>query len=155
MLQLIYAPVVQPNPVLPTVLIRVERRVLAKRLWRGRADDGKEFGFELARPLNPGETVWETPSARYVVDQPPETVLEISLTMTPAAAAGIGWAIGNLHLELCGEAARLLAPDEAAVRQLLGRLNVPFQPTSAVFRPGHFVRGKSVPSHELGSSHQH
>ncbi len=97
---------------------------------------------------------WQTASARYVVRQLPEAVLEVPLEMTPSAAAGIGWAVGNLHLELQSEPTRLLAPDEPAVRQLFARLNVPFKPATAVFRPGRFARG-SLPSHELGPSHQH
>jgi len=48
----------------------------------------------------------------------------------------------------------LLALDEPAVRQLLGRLKVPFNPTTAIFRPGHFVRG-NLPANELGASHKH
>ncbi|MEO6992317.1 MAG: urease accessory protein UreE, partial [Lacunisphaera sp.] len=70
------------------------------------------------------------------------------------AAAGIGWAIGNLHLELSAETTRLLAPDEPAVRQLLDRLKVAFNPTTAIFRPGRFVCG-ALPANELGSSHKH
>ena len=31
--------------------LTVERRVLAKRRWRGQAEDGTDFGFDLAIPL--------------------------------------------------------------------------------------------------------
>jgi urease accessory protein len=48
----------------------------------------------------------------------------------------------------------LLAPDEPAVRQLLDRLQVPFKPTTAIFRPGRFARGVQS-THELGPSHKH
>ena len=95
-----------------------------------------------------------TATARYSVQQHPEPVVEVSLNVAPSAAAGIGWAIGNLHLELQSEPARLLAPDEPAVRQLLDRLKVPFTPTTAVFRPGRFTRGPQ-PTHDLGPSHKH
>ena len=128
--------------------------MIAKRLWRGTAEDGTEFGFELNAPLKPGETFFQSATARYVVHQNAEPVVEISLDVAPSAAAGIGWAIGNLHLELSAEPARLLAPDEPAVRQLLSRLKVPFTPTTAIFRPGRFARGQQ-PSHELGPSHKH
>ena len=58
------------------------------------------------------------------------------------------------HLEFSSEPTRLLAPDESALRQLLERLKIPFQPTTAIFRPGRFARGdQSV--HELGTSHRH
>jgi urease accessory protein len=154
MLHLIHWSIAQPDPVLPEIALPVERLTLAKRLWRGVAEDGAEFGFDLAAPLRHGETFFQTATARYAVRQLPEPVVEISLALATSAAAGIGWAIGNLHLELSAEPTRLLAPDEPAVRQLLDRLKVPFVPTAAVFRPGHFARGDQ-PGQELGPSHRH
>ena len=153
-MQLISGPVATPDPVLPAVTLQVGRITVAKRLWRGTAEDGTEFGFELALPLKHGDTFWQSAAARYVLQQQPEAVVEISLEVAPSAAAGIGWAIGNLHLELAAEPTRLLAPDEPAVRQLLERLKVSFKPTTAIFRPGRFARGNQS-SHELGPSHQH
>ena len=147
-----------PNEKLPIVLLRVERLKLAKRVWRGAADDGQEFGFELPQPLKSEETIWETESRRYIVHQAPETVLEISLeALPPSAAAGIGWAVGNLHLELSAEPTRLLTPDETAARQLLDRLGISYCSIEAVFRPGHFSRGDKTKSttQDLGASHRH
>lgn len=154
MFQLIQACVASPNPVLPEIALSVDRLTLAKRRWRRTAENGTEFGFELEAPLKHGASFWQTASARYVIRQQPEAVVEIPLDLAPSAAAGLGWAIGNLHLELSAEPARLLAPDEPAVRRLLDRLQVPFKPTTAVFRPGRFARG-NLPAHELGSSHKH
>lgn len=153
-MQLIHAPVAFPDPASPEVGLAVERQVVAKRLWRGTAADGREFGFELARPLQHGDTFWESGKSRYVIRQQPEAVVEISLEIAPSAAAGIAWAIGNLHLELSAEPSRLLAPDEPAVRQLLARLQVPFKSSVAIFRPGRFARG-SLSTQELGTSHRH
>lgn len=153
-MQLINASVSTPNPSLPAVPLRADRFILAKRLWRGTADDGAEFGFELSAPLKHGDVVFESATARYVLQQAEEPVIEISLDVAPSAAAGIGWAIGNLHLELQAESTRLLAADEPAVRQLLDRLNVPYRQTTAIFRPGRFARG-AQPTHELGPSHKH
>lgn len=157
MLQLISAPVVQPDPALPVVELRVERRTVAKRLWRGVAADGAEFGFELSTPLKHGDTVWQTDAARYVIAQEPEAVLEVMIGNLPASAtAGIGWAVGNLHLEFSSEATRLLTPDEPAARQLFARIQIEFNPTTAVFRPGRFKRSVTAPLvDELGSSHKH
>lgn len=154
MLQLINAPVAVPDAGLPEVKLVVGRLTVAKRIWRGTAEDGKEFGFELAAPLRHGDTFWQTTTVRYVLQQQPEAVVEIALQMVPSAAAGIGWAVGNLHLELQAEPTRLLAADEPAVRQLLDRLKVPFQPTTAIFRPGRFARGE-LTTQELGPSHRH
>jgi len=153
-MQLISAAVVPPDPALPEIGLHVDRITLAKRLWRGVADDGAEFGFELAAPLHHGDTFFQSARARYTIQQRTEPVVEIALELAPSAAAGIGWAIGNLHLELAAEPARLLAPDESAVRQLLGRLGVSFTATTAIFRPGRFARG-NLPLHELGPSHRH
>ncbi|HWA27159.1 MAG TPA: urease accessory protein UreE [Lacunisphaera sp.] len=154
MLQLINAPIAVPDPGLPEVTLAADRQTVAKRRWRGATADGAEFGFELEKPLQHGDTFWQTATARYVLQQQPEAVVEIALQMAPSAAAGIGWAVGNLHLELQAEPARLLAADEPAVRQLLDRLKVPFKPTTAIFRPGRFARGE-LPTHELGPSHRH
>lgn len=154
MLQLVAGPVASPDAVLPVVELSIDRLTLAKRLWRGTAADGVEFGFELTAPLKHGETFFQTAQARYVIAQQPEAVVEISLAIAPSAAAGIGWAVGNLHLELAAEPTRLLAPDEPAVRQLLDRLKVPFTSTTAIFRPGRFSRGNQA-THELGTSHKH
>jgi urease accessory protein len=153
-MQLISAALASSDLSLPEIAVRVERLKLAKRLWRGAADDGTEFGCELTSPLRDGDVIWQTATARYAIRQPAEPVVEISLEVAPSAAAGIGWAIGNLHLELSAESNRLLAPDEPAVRQLLDRLKVPYNQTTAIFRPGRFVRGAQS-SHELGPSHKH
>src|ERR1700712_5631378 len=153
-MQLVSAPLTDADPSLPEIALRVERHTLAKRLWRGRAEDETEFGFELSGPLKDGEAFWQTSAARYVVRQHPEPVVEISLNVASSAAAGIGWAVGNLHLELSAEPTRLLAADEPAIRHLLERLKVPFTTTTAIFRPGRFARG-AQPSHDLGSSHRH
>ena len=154
MLQLVHGPIADPNDALPPVSLRVDRITLAKRLWRGAADDGMEFGFELTTPLKHGDVVHQTSIARYVITQQEEAVVEISLDVAPSAAAGIGWAIGNLHLELSAEATRLVAADEPAVRQLLERLKVPCRQKKAIFRPGRFARG-AFPTHDLGPSHKH
>jgi urease accessory protein len=117
-MQLVSGPLGVPDASLPEVPLNVDRLTLAKRLWRGRAEDGAEFGFELEKPLQHGAVFWQTATARYVIQQQPEAVVEIALEMAPSAAAGIGWAVGNLHLELQAESERLLAPDEPAVRPL-------------------------------------
>lgn len=155
LLTLVHSPVSQPEPAFAEVALRVDRITLAKRIWRGVAEDGREFGFELETRLKDGDVVFQRDGARYVIRQIPEAVVAISLDVAPSAAAGIGWAVGNLHLELQAEPTRLLALDEPAVRQLLERLKVPFTPTTAVFRPGRFARGDKAAAQELGPSHRH
>lgn len=151
---LIAAPLASSDPALPLVELRTDRRTLAKRLWRGTAADGTEFGFQLSRPLSPGDIIHQTAGARYLIAQDPEPILEIPLSALPSSAvAGIAWAVGNLHLELSSEAARLLTPDEPAARQLLSRIQIAYTPTTAVFRPGRFKRHATTD--ELGPSHKH
>ncbi len=147
-------PLPAPDRSLPEVSLPAGRLTLAKRLWRGQAEDGTEFGFDLAAPLKDSECFWQTATARYVVRQEPEPVVEIALDFAPVAAVGLAWAIGNLHLELAAESTRLLAPDEPAIRQLLERLQVRYRATTALFCPGRFARGTFQP-HELGPSHRH
>ena len=153
-MQLVSGPLAAVDPTLPEIALRVERTTIVKRLWRGLAEDGTEFCFELSAPLKDGDVFFQTATVSYVVRQQPEPVVIVSLDVAPSAAAGIGWAIGNLHLELSAEPTRLLAPDEPAVRQLLDRLKVPFAPATAIFRPGRFARGNQS-THDLGSSHKH
>ena len=157
MLHIVFAPACFPDSRLPIIELRVDRRTLAKRLWRGVAADGAEFGFQLGKPLQPGDTFHQTATVRYVIEQEPEPVLEIPLAGLPSSAtAGIGWAVGNLHLEFSSEADRLLAPDEPAARRLLERIQVDYTPTLAVFRPGRFKRSVTAPLvDELGPSHKH
>lgn len=156
-LVLVHSSVSASDPILAAVVLRTDRRTLAKRLWRGVAADGVEFGFQLEKPLQPGDTFHQTATVRYVIEQEPEPVLEIPLEgLPPSATAGIGWAVGNLHLEFSSEATRLLTPDEPAARHLLTRIQIPYTPTTAVFRPGRFKRSVSTPLvDDLGPSHKH
>jgi urease accessory protein len=156
-MRLVSSAVTTPDAVLTLIELRADRRMLAKRLWRGVAMDGTEFGFELSAPLKPGDTFHQTATARYVIVQEPEPVLAIPLGgLPPSATAGIGWAVGNLHLEFSSEATRLLTPDEPAARQLLARIQVDYVATTAVFRPGRFKRSSANPVvDELGPSHKH
>lgn len=154
MLTLVPAAVTTPDLALPEVAIVVERRDLARRRWRIAAADGQEFGFELAKPLQPGDTIAEVEGKRYVLRQRPEPVLFVSLELAPSAAAGLGWAFGNMHLEASTEPGRLVVADTPAARQLLARLGMAFTTEAYVFRPGRFARG-TLPAHELGPSHQH
>jgi urease accessory protein len=156
-MRLINERIAKPDLALPEISLRVDRRTLAKRLWRGVAEDGTEFGFELSSAFKPGDTFHQTITARYVVVQEPEPVLEIALeNLPPSAAAGVGWAVGNLHLEFSSEATRLLTPDEPAARQLFERIQVSYTPTTAVFRAGRFKRSiANLLVDELGPSHKH
>lgn len=144
-----------PAPALPLVSLTVDRRTLAKRLWRGMAGDGREFGFELEQALRPGDCFYITDQYCYVIVQEPEPVLEVDLReLPPGAVAGLAWSVGNLHLECSADATHLRTPDDPAARKLLGRIQIPYTTAGAVFRAGHFRRSP-VSAQELGSSHVH
>ncbi|HLP03721.1 MAG TPA: urease accessory protein UreE [Opitutaceae bacterium] len=135
---------------LPEISIPVERRQLAKRLWRAVAADGAEFGFELSGPLTHGDAVFADAAARYVIRQQPEPVLEIPLPTASDAAAVTGWAVGNLHFPIEAQPARLLAPDDTALRQSLDRLGIAYRAIAEVFRPHRFAAGAAPHSHAAG-----
>lgn len=137
----------ETDSALPEVPVRADRRRLMKRLWRGRADDGTEFGFQVDAPLRDGYIVHQTEAARYVIRQDPEQVIEIRLDGSAVEAAQIAWCIGNMHFTIEGQPDRLLAVDDSAVRQLLDRMGVAYQLVRAVFRPARFateLKGQST-----------
>lgn len=123
----------------PETAIRVDRQKLARRLWRGAADDGVDFGFEVEVALRHGDVVWATPSARYVIRQSAEPLLEISIDVPADQAAVIGWAVGNMHFVIEAQEKRLLAPDDSGLRQALDRIGIAYRATSAVFQPHRFA----------------
>lgn len=112
----------------------VERRLFLKRRWRGTAEDGTEFGFDLESRLKNGGVILHTDQADYVIWQQAEPVYEI-----PFADAGqgalIGWRIGNLHFAVQILSDRLLVTHDPAIKQLLEREGWPFYETQAVFTP--------------------
>lgn len=124
-----------PCPGLRTVPIPVGRTILARTRWRGRAADGTELGFDLARPLRHGDVVLETNEAAYVVEQEAEAVVEVDLAAGADAAARLGWMLGNLHQPVQVLAGALRAPDDSAVRALLQSAGVPFRAVHTVFAP--------------------
>ena len=137
----------QPAPALPEVPIAVDRRTLAKRLWRATEADGTEFGFELDAPLTHGACVHSTATACYVVRQAAEPVIAIQLPSDPASAAITGWAVGNLHFPIEAQAHRLLAPDDSALRQSLERMGIAFESAVEVFQPHRLAAGAAPHGH--------
>jgi urease accessory protein len=121
------------------IAIPADRLLLAKRRWRGVAHDGTEFGFDLEKPLNDGDAVFENESAIYVIAQKYEPVLEVSSSAfragNAADAARLGWMIGNLHfqIEIAGDLVRVV--DDPAVRQLFEREGIAYTACKRVFHP--------------------
>ncbi len=131
---LIHAALDSP-PALPRVALHADRLTLAKRRWRGIAEDSAEFGFDLTAPLADGTAFFASDSALYVLAQKPEPVLEVALIPRPAPVARLGWTIGNLHFPIQVTDDCIRVPDDIALRQLFEREKIPFTESEQVFLP--------------------
>ncbi len=126
-----------PASVLPAacqIVLAAERRQFLKRRWRGIAEDGTEFGFDLEDRLTDGCVIYRQDGKDYIVRQLPEQVYEIALE-TPAQAALVGWKIGNLHLpaEVFDGFIRVL--HDEAMSNLLQREGWSYTEPLVLFRP--------------------
>jgi len=122
---------------LPTthqVELRAERRLFLKRRWRGIADDGTEFGFDLETRLTDGCVVFHQNGTDYIVRQLPETVYQIPFH-SPAHAAWVAWKTGNLHLPAEIREDAILVLHDEAMANLLAREGWEFTEPEVVFKP--------------------
>ncbi|MSU62085.1 MAG: urease accessory protein UreE [Pedosphaera sp.] len=133
-LEVIRGPLDAPKSGLPMIELPADRFILAKRRWRGRASDGREFGFELDRPLRHGDIFLQTGVHSYVVAQAMEPVLRVVLT-DPPQAARVAWQVGNMHLSVEVRGDSLFVEDNPILRNLLDREGISFTAVSAVFEP--------------------
>ena len=127
------------NPINPEVFknpisLTVERRVLAKRRWRGQAQDGADFGFDLISPLRHGICFHAEEDKNYVIDQKPEVVFRVSYP-DQQEAAHRAWQVGNLHFPAQFLESYLLVEGDLAVRLMLERNQIPFEEGMEVFQP--------------------
>lgn len=127
------------NPINPEVFknpisLTVERRVLAKRRWRGQAQDGADFGFDLISPLRHGICFHAEEDKNYVIDQKPEVVFRVPFP-DQQEAAHRAWQVGNLHFPAQFLESYLLVEGDLAVRLMLERNQIPFEEGMEVFQP--------------------
>lgn len=138
-MEIIHGATTSTAPSAPTVRLAVDRLTLAKRRWRGVAEDGREFGFDLTAPLRDGDSFFSDAAASYIIAQKYEPVLEVSVAAEAlrdgAQAARMGWLIGNLHflIEVTPEVIRVV--DDPAVRQMFEREGIAYTPCKRVFHP--------------------
>lgn len=128
---------IQPESSLPVdgqVVLAAERRKFLKRRWRGTAEDGTEFGFDLESRLTDGCVIFQQDGQDYVVRQLPESVYQIDCG-DPSHAALVGWKVGNLHLpaQICEGSIRVL--HDEAMAQLLEREGWEFHEPEVIFTP--------------------
>ena len=129
-----------------SIALRVERRVLAKRRWRGQAEDGTDFGFDLQAPLRHGVCFHAVNDTNYVIDQKPEPVFRVSYP-DQQEAAHRAWQVGNLHFPAQFTQTYLLVEGDLAVRHMLDRNQIPFEEAIEVFQP---VTAASAHRHDYG-----
>ena len=116
-------------------MLTANRGTLAKRRWRGVAQDGREFGFDLDQVLRDGTVFFREGGKCYVISQASEPVLEVELSTDPVRAAVLAWHIGNLHFPIEVTDLVIHCADDPAIRQLFDREHIAWHATAAVFRP--------------------
>ena len=139
------APVITAPPVATPVgaLVGRERDVLwltaeARRRvrCRVRTEAGRELALALptGSTLEPGAVLHLDRTWYVVVEAAPEPVLAID-PRSAAEALRVAFEVGNRHFALALDKERLLVPDDPAMAQLLDRLGVAWQRTTAAFHP--------------------
>lgn len=130
---------------LPRIRLRIDRFTLGKRRWRGTAEDGVEFGFDLAHPLESGDVFHQGEFGTYAIEQKAEAVLELPLGQTLESAARLGWLFGNLHfpIQITEQTVRLA--DDPAIRQVCEREALSYTLREEVFVP---LRAGHAHAHE-------
>jgi len=129
-----------------------DRATLAKRRWRGVAEDGREFGFDLHETLAHGNHFHHEGDKCYTIQQTPETVLEIPVT-TLEQAARVAWSLGNLHFGVQVLTASVRVTEDPAVLQLLTREGIAFQRVTCVFQPLSAAAHHHAHNHDHGHHH--
>ena len=128
---------IAPSSQLPDedqVVLAAERRQFLKRRWRGVAEDGTEFGFDLETRLTDGCVVFQQDGKDYVVRQLPETVYEVPFE-SPAHAALVAWKTGNLHLPAQIFDGFLRVLHDEAMKNLLDREGWAYTEPTVIFQP--------------------
>jgi len=129
------------------VKLIASRATLAKRRWRGLAEDGREFGFDLDHALEAGAHFHTEGDTSYYVAQEAEEVLEIPVVSLEQGAR-LGWSLGNLHFPVQVLSDKLRVPNDSAIRQFLEREHHAFSLAREVFLPL-----AAAPHHDHGHHH--
>ena len=116
------------------IVLAVERRQFLKRRWRGVAEDGTEFGFDLESRLADGCVIFQQGGKDYLVRQLTETVYEVPFESADHAAL-VAWKVGNLHLPAQILPDRLRVLHDEAMKSLLDREGWMFSEPVVLFQP--------------------
>ncbi|MEO0508871.1 MAG: hypothetical protein AAF065_03300 [Verrucomicrobiota bacterium] len=143
-MQLVTESLPQVSDDLERVLLIVDRHKLARKRWRGVAEDGTDFGFDVIEALSHGDCIHISDTKAYFLEQSPEACFLIGLTEAKHAA-WLGWMIGNLHFKAAFSDEGVLVQDDLAVEQMLEREHIHYHRVERIFRP----------SKQGGHSHNH
>ena len=116
------------------IILAAERRQFLKRRWRGIAEDGTEFGFDLEDRLADAGVIFQHDGNDYIVRQLPEVVYRIPFA-GPAQAALAAWKTGNLHLPVQILEDAILVLHDEAMGQLLEREGWDYSEPEVIFTP--------------------
>jgi len=117
-----------------TLVLTAEERRWGRRRVTTQAGRVLALALPTGSTLTPGDILHVTPDWYVVIEAAPEPVLAV----TPRSrdeALRIAYEVGNRHFTLALDGERLLLPDDTAMEQLLGRLDVPFERMQSVFVP--------------------
>jgi len=122
------------RPATEQISLIAERFMFLKRRWRGVAEDGTEFGFDLDSRLHHGCVFYRNDVADYVIWQQEELVYQVAFESADFAALA-GWKIGNLHFPVQIMERCLRVTHDPAILQLFERENWPYEEVAVVFNP--------------------
>jgi urease accessory protein len=123
------------------LVLTAEERRWGRRRVTTQAGRTLALALPTGSTLTPGDILHVTADWYVVIEAAAEPVLAV----TPRSrdeALRIAYEVGNRHFTLAVDGERLLLPDDGAMEQLLGRLDVPYERTQEIFVP-------------LGAGHRH
>ena len=124
-----------PVPEGTRVSVCVDRHQLARRRWRGTAEDGTEFGIDVVEALRHGDAIHACGDKVYCIEQSAEGCCLVPLKQAPDAAH-LGWRIGNLHFKAA-----------------FSEEGIPFTRVQRIFQPAR--QGGHSHHHDHAHAHEH
>jgi len=116
------------------LVLTAEERRWGRRRVTTQAGRVLALALPTGSTLTPGDILHVAADWYVVVEAAPEPVLAV----TPRSrdeALRIAWEVGNRHFTMALDGDRLLLPDDTAMVQLLGRLDLPFERVQSIFIP--------------------
>src|SRR5207237_8239649 len=116
------------------LVLTAEERRWGRRRVTTRAGRTLALALPTGSVLTPGDILHVGPGWYVVIEAAREPVLAVT-PRSREEALRIAFEVGNRHFTLAIDGERLLVPDDAAMEQLLGRLDVPFERMQSIFVP--------------------